>query len=134
VATLRSFVNKLIDTYLENVKIVSRIPIRFLSDEDENGKVLVETLLGETDEPFKVLNKSGEIITSGEYGYLEYRKSPTNGWISMRNGKAKPKGGGGSSTQHYVLITESEWNTIVSNGTVDESMIYVFTDDDKEMY
>jgi hypothetical protein len=114
---------------LENFKIVSRIPIRFLSDEDENGKVLVETLLGETDEPFKVLNKSGEIITNGEYGYLEYRKSPTNGWISMRNGKAKPKG-----IQHYVLITESEWNTLVSNGTVDESMIYIFTDDDEEMY
>lgn len=142
VSTLKQFVNKMISVYLEDFKLVSRIPVKFLSEEDSSGKVLVETLLGEEDEPFKVLNKCGEIISPNEYGYLEYRKSPTNGWISMRNGTPKMKGsssfesGGGESPpqEHYKKITEAQWNTMISNGTIDENMIYIFIDDNETMY
>lgn len=136
VLTLKKFVKTMINKCLDEFKIVNRTPIKFLSDENDDGYVMVTTLLGETDEPFKVLNKSGEIITNGEYGYLEYRKSPTNGWIAMRNGKPKPKGGNGTgtSTKCFTLITEDEWNSLVNNGSVDENMIYVFIDDDEEMY
>jgi hypothetical protein len=140
VLTLKKFVKTMISKCLDEFKIVHRIPIKFLSDEGDDGYVQVTTLLGEVDEPFKALNKSGEIISSGEYGYLEYRKTPTNGWISMRNGKAKPKGGNNNNnsdsnvTKCFTLIAESEWSTLVSNGNVDENMIYVFLDDDEEMY
>lgn len=138
VTTLKKFVNKLIESYLDNFKIVNRIPIRFLSEEDDNGYVKVTTLLGEVDTPFKVLNKSGEIITSGEFGYLEYRKNATKGWISMRNGKPKPKYleyiNEITKDKCYTLTTQSAWETMIKNKTIDEDMLYIFIDDDMTQY
>lgn len=138
VLTLKKFVNKLIECYLDNFKIVNRIPIRFLSEEDDNGYVLVTTLLGEENSPFRVLNKSGEIISSGEFGYLEYRKNATKGWISMRNGKPKPKFleyiNEITKDKCYTLTTQSAWETMVKNNTIDENMLYIFIDNEENMY
>ena len=132
VNTLKKFIQKVVASTLDNYKITNRVPIEFLSDEDDNGYVKVRLLLDENNFEFNVLNKSGEVISSGEYGYLEYRKSPTNGWISMRNGKPKMKSI--ENSKCFVKITEEEWLEKKENNELDEDLLYVFIDDKEEMY
>lgn len=132
VSTLKKFIQKTVDSTLDNYKITNRVPIEFLSNEDINGYVKVRLLLDENNLTFNVLNKSGEVISSGEYGYLEYRKSPTNGWISMRNGKPKMKYN--ENSKCFVKITKDEWTEKKNNNELDEDLLYVFIDDNEEMY
>lgn len=132
VSTLKKFIKNVVVSTLDNYKITYRVPIKFLSDEDENGYVNVQLLLDENNLTLNVLNKSGEVISSGEYGYLEYRKSPTNGWISMRNGKPKMKSS--ENNKCFIKITKDEWVEKKENNELDEDLLYVFIDDEEEMY
>lgn len=131
VQTIQRFVNSLIKKYFATHNVVYRSPVLIQSEEDENGYISVTTIMEDGSHSFRVLNKSGEIVQSGDFGYVEYRKSVTNSYLALRNGKPRPKGG---NDKCFTLVTEEDWNKMVYDGTADENMIYVMYDDNKTMY
>lgn len=126
VNTLKLFIETIFNKNIKSVPLIHKIPVKILSEQDNNGKVLVTTLLGETDSSFYVLNKSGERVSSGEYGYIFYTKSLTNSWLAIRNGKP--------IYNFYREVSEEQYNDLVRSGNIDEDMFYIFIDDDETIY
>lgn len=123
---LKLFIETIFNKNIKSLPLIHKVPVKILSEQDINGKVLVTTLLGETDSNFYVLNKSGERVSSGEYGYIFYTKSLTNSWLAIRNGKP--------IYNFYREVTEEQYNELVRTENIDEDMFYIFIDDDETIY
>lgn len=96
---LISFLNKWFEGKIKSLQLKKTVAGKVISVSDDMAEAIVE--LPNTG-LVKLLNKSGEELSESDSVWVEYRTKPSSGVIAMRNGKAKPLGGGGGSKYIYV--------------------------------
>lgn len=94
----------------------NQIKARVLDVDSNNSKALVETIDGSM--RIKLNNKTGELLSVGDYVVVEYDKVLTkkNAYISLRNGQAVPIVTDG--IQNAVIIQEKDVSHLLHEYTV----------------
>ena len=90
--------------------------------EPDNTKALVELIDKSTQ--LKLSNKTGEILSTGDYVAIEYTSvlSSKTAYISFRNGCPK-------FTGYYKVLSQTEYDTLEANGQVIDTVMYVIVGD-----
>lgn len=93
---------------------------RVKSVDSHNQYANVTLLDDETESEIKLLNKTGEILKTGDYVYVNYKGifSSKNAYISRRNGKPR-------FTAYFNVLTQSEYDLLVEQGKVIDDIMYV---------
>lgn len=89
---------------------------RVLDVDSNNSKALVETITGSI--RLKLNNKTGELLSVGDYVVVEYDKMLTkkNAYISFRNGQANPATK--SNIENAIVIQEKDVSYLLHEYTV----------------
>ena len=99
-------IDKRIEQKLNAKQSMKREPAKIISVSSGYKKAVVKLLNGVT---LELLNKTGEKLYEGESVWIEFRTSPSSGYIAMRNGEADPLGGGGGFTvNNAAVLTEGQ--------------------------
>ena len=90
--------------------------------ESDNTKALVELIDKSTQ--LKLSNKTGEILSTGDYVAIEYTSvlSSKTAYISFRNGSPK-------FTGYYKVLSQTEYDTLEANGQIIDTVMYVIVGD-----
>lgn len=99
-------IDRRIEQKLNSKQSMKREPAKIISVSSGYKKAVVKLLNGAT---LELLNKTGEKLYEGESVWIEFRTSPSSGYIAMRNGEADPLGGGGGFTvNNAAVLTEGQ--------------------------
>ena len=99
-------IDRRIEQKLNAKQSMKREPAKIISVSSGYKKAVVKLLNGAT---LELLNKTGEKLYEGESVWIEFRTSPSSGYIAMRNGEADPLGGGGGFTvNNAAVLTEGQ--------------------------
>lgn len=105
-------IDRRIEQKLNAKQSMKREPAKIISVSSGYKKAVVKLLNGVT---LELLNKTGEKLYEGESVWIEFRTSPSSGYIAMRNGEADPLGGGGGFTvNNAAVLTEGQSATYLS--------------------
>lgn len=112
-----SFVN------INNNSIKKTAKAKVIEVETDNTKALVELIDKSTQ--LKLYNKTGEILSSGDYVVIEYTSvlSSKTAYISFRNGSPKFFAG------YYKVLSQTEYDTLEANGQIIDTVMYVIVGD-----
>ena len=99
-------IDRRIEQKLNSKQSMKREPAKIISVSSGYKKAVVKLLNGAT---LELLNKTGEKLYEGESVWIEFRTSPSSGYIAMRNGEADPLGGGGGFiVNNAAVLTEGQ--------------------------
>ena len=99
-------IDRRIEQKLNSKQSMKREPAKIISVSSGYKKAVVKLLNGAT---LELLNKTGEKLYESESVWIEFRTSPSSGYIAMRNGEADPLGGGGGFTvNNAAVLTEGQ--------------------------
>lgn len=109
-------IDRRIEQKLNAKQSMKREPAKIISVSSGYKKAVVKLLNGVT---LELLNKTGEKLYAGESVWIEFRTSPSSGYIAMRNGEADPLGGGGGFTvNNAAVLTEGQAASYLSEQEV----------------
>lgn len=115
-----SFMDKYFDKKFKEKQIMQREAATVVSVSAGYKRAVVKLANGSSVE---LLNKTGEKLYDLDRVWIEYRTTPSSGYIAMRNGEADPiKEGGGSGTGTEGVYPASAVVIIIDN-TVPETII-----------
>jgi hypothetical protein len=113
--TYSTWIEKNSDT--NNIK---RIKGRVKTVTDDNKYATVTLLNDESETATKLLNKSSEILKSGDYVTVEYSNifSSKTAYILRRNGSPR-------FVAYNKILTQSEYDELEANGQINDTILYV---------
>lgn len=107
---------------IKNDTTKNTVKARVLSANADNTKAIIELIDKSTQ--LNLINKTGEILSSGDYVTIEYSKvlSSKTAYISFRNGSPK-------FTGYYKVLSQTEYDTLETDGQIIDTVMYVIVGD-----